>query len=341
VIPSRALRLTMLSLVLLAPGLAWAQAGNADHEADEQFRLGLEAEKHGHAEEARLHFVESYAVDAQPNTLWNLALAEAQSNHPLDALRHLRQWLGGPKVTPANKEVAQKVVRDMLVQTGHIAVSGVAVDAVVIDGNDASSLVQENGVFDVMPGHHVVEARGAAGKRKTEANVTAGRTVNVRFETEPEKAVLTPPAPTASASTNASPVTAITEAPHAEPTEHRSFWTTRKVVVVSLGAAAAVALGVGVGFGVASQNDNNALVQDRSSPSCSTGCNQLANDIHSQRNDSQLANGMYIGSAVLAVGAIGVLASILIAPARRSSEQTSIAPLLLVGGGGISMNGRF
>jgi hypothetical protein len=267
--------------------------------------------------------VESYAVDAQPNTLWNLALAEAQSNHPLDALRHLRQWLGGPKVTPANKEVAQKVVRDMLVQTGHIAVSGVAADAVAIDGNDASSLVQENGVFDVMPGHHVVEARGAGGKRKTEASVTAGRTVNVRFDTEPEaKPVPSPPAPIAS--TNAPPVTAFTEAPHAEPTEHRSFWTTRKVVAVSLGAAAAVALGVGVGFGVASQNDNNALVQDRSSPSCSTGCNQLTDDIHSQRNDSQVANGMYIGSAVLAVGAVGVLGSILIAPEKRSSEQTSI-----------------
>ena len=47
-----------------------------------------------------MEFVQSYAIVPSAKTLWNLVLAEIDSNRPLDALRHLKTYLADPNADP-------------------------------------------------------------------------------------------------------------------------------------------------------------------------------------------------------------------------------------------------
>jgi hypothetical protein len=324
--PSRTLRLATLAL-LLYPRLASAQGVEVDHEAETQFRLGLDAANHGHAEEARIHFQESYAIDQKPGTLRNLAIAEAAlPEYKVLALRHLRQWLRGGTVKPDIRERASDVLRELLAATGHIVLQGVSPGSphvVSIDGADAYSMEQENGVIDVLQGHHTILANIGVGQKR-EVDVPAGATVTVRFDPTP-----TPPPPSV-APVSPPRASTDTQQPAPVPTVSTETAPLRIWATVGLGVGAGVLLATGLYFGAQSSSDINKAIQERSSisgTSCvgstSALCADLSNSRSTGNTDHTVSTVLLSGSAVFAMGA---LASWFFLPKTR--ESGSVAPLV-------------
>ncbi len=321
--PSRTLRLATLAL-LHFPRQAAAQ--DVDHEAETQYRLGLEAANHGRAEEARIHFQESYAIDQKPGTLRNLAVVEAAlPDYKVLALRHLRQWLRGGKGKPEVRQSAADLLRELLAATGHVILQGVdpgVAHAVTIDGTDAYSMEQEGGVIDVLQGHHTILANIGAGQKR-EVDVPAGATVTVRFDpspppTQPSVA----PVPLLHPAADAHPAPAATTSTETAPLR---IWAT-----VGLGVGAGVLLATGLYFGAQSTSDINKAVQERSSisgNSCVGSSSALCADLNNSRStgntDHAISTVLLTGSAVFAAGA---LASWFFLPKTR--EGSSVTPLV-------------
>src|SRR5271169_4109561 len=79
------------ALFLAASSPARADDDRANREAEARFKEGLARVKSRDYEAARLSFAQAYAVLHRPLILWNLALSEEKTDHPLDALGHFRQ----------------------------------------------------------------------------------------------------------------------------------------------------------------------------------------------------------------------------------------------------------
>ncbi len=326
--PPRLTRFATLAL-LICPRLAAAQSAAAgptvNHEAETQYRLGLEAATNGRAEEARVHFQEAYAVDPKPATLRNLAVAEAAlPNYKVIALRHLRQWLRGGTVKPAERQQATSLLHDLLAATGHVAIQGVPLaspNVVTIDGTDIYSMDQEDGVFDVFPGHHALIAKIGSGQTR-EVDVPAGATVTVRFD---------PVAPPAQSS--ASPPTqshVVSPERPATPTASTQDSPVRLWLTVGLGVGAGVLLATGLYFGAESTSSINQAVSERntiSANSCvgstSAVCADLINSRNTGNTDHTASIVLLTGSGVFAAGA---LASWFLLPKTR--ESGSVTPLV-------------
>src|SRR5215469_2914549 len=60
-------------------------------EAQARFEEGLVRVKDGDFEGARVSFAQAYAVLKKADILWNLALAEQKSGHPVEAIGHFKQ----------------------------------------------------------------------------------------------------------------------------------------------------------------------------------------------------------------------------------------------------------
>jgi hypothetical protein len=316
---------------------ASAQVTAADHEAQARFREGSALIAAGHPEEGRIKFAQAYAVTHKLNALWNLALAETDSHHPLDALQHFREWLDDPR-SAGNKlrDEANDLIAKVRAQTAHLTVAGAATNSLLIDGKEAGlqpPQLRVNGVFDVEPGHHVLEVSPRGGALRREVDVEAGASVTIHFE-EP-----TPPAVLAVAPSPSTPA-ALPDAAAAASTQHE-FWTPRTTLAVGLGAAAVVAFGVGVGVGLTAKGRRDDIATIKAGASCSTGCTDLDDKITSQRRNTLVANVSYAGAALLAAGSLGVVTSLYFSPDKTSPNVARVAPVFLSGGGGFVFDGRF
>ena len=74
----------VLLVALGAPTIASAQDEGAKHDAQARFEEGMKRVRSGDFEGGRLAFIQAYAVLKNPDILWNLALSELKSSHPLE-----------------------------------------------------------------------------------------------------------------------------------------------------------------------------------------------------------------------------------------------------------------
>ncbi len=297
-------------------------------EAEARFQEGLELAKGGKYEEARAKFLQSLAVSKSSKTLLNLTIAEKNSGHPSDALRHLRAYFREPganaqKVADLKKELFPQLYS----QSAHLKIEAPLGSAVSVDGEPADHLDEE---YDVAPGPHVIAAL-LNGKRETRSIVgEKGATQTVSLApTE----VTTPPriAPPAPLTPNPPP-------PTTEPSS--SFWTTRRWVGV--GVAGIGLVGGVVGFAVArgsasSAEDDRASLAKTLPGGCSapsadcTRLGTLTDDRVSANNVATVS--LIAGGALVAVGAVLVLL-----PESKGQKTTlSVAPSL----SGASVFGTF
>jgi len=171
--------------ILLLAGQARAAAPGpsaaTQHEADEHERRGIDAVKRADAETARQEFSQSYALVPAPKTLWNLLVAEADSNHPLDALKHLKAYLADPNGDPKRKEQGKKLLAELSAQAGHLRIVVAEGVPVTLDGNPVSSDDLKS-PLDIPAGRHSVDALFRTGTQRQSVDVPAGTETSISFE---------------------------------------------------------------------------------------------------------------------------------------------------------------
>ncbi len=222
-------------------------------EAQARFEEGLGRVKDGDFEGARVSFAQAYAVLKKPDILWNLALAEQKSGHPVEAIGHFKQ-LQREARTDGDRANASKHVTDLLVQTGHIEVAAVSGAQVSVDGSVVGVAPLADQV-DVAAGKHHVESTSPQGAKSADVDAALGQVVHVSFLEAAPTVEGKPQQPAATEAQPASPA-------NPEATPSAPFWGPRTITVISIGGLAVLAGAMGLGFGIASSNDSSRASGD-------------------------------------------------------------------------------
>jgi hypothetical protein len=326
----------------LAAILAAATPARADDvttkEAQARFEEGLARVKGGDFEGARISFAQAYAVLKKPDILWNLALAEQKSGHPVEAIGHFKQLQRDAR-TDADRANASKHVTDLLVQTGHVEVAAVTGAQVTVDGSVVGVAPLADQV-DVAAGKHHVEATTTQGKKTADVDAALGQVVHVNF-IEAAPTVEGRPQPPQPAATDAQPQSG--PDPREQPAQ-RSWWTTPRIVGASAGGLAVVGLAMGIGFRVASSNDASDVSSIRatiapgtcSGSASSATCANLQDKINAANTNATLSNVSFAVAGVAAAASIALLVFV-----EPKAQVSAVTWTPVVGVGSIGAFGRF
>jgi hypothetical protein len=334
------------ALVVVASVSAHAADDRATREAEARFTEGLSAVKTRDYEAARLSFAQAYAVLHRPLILWNLALSEEKSGHLLDAVGHFRQVT---RDMPGASEAtgAQKHLDALMAQMGRVDLQAPAGTTFTLDGGDVAGSAPLADPLDVLPGHHVVEARLVHGGARTlQVDATAGQVAHLTFGSADPPAVapapVAPPVPAQPAPTEAQG----SEAASPDRSSSRPVSTGKVVMTAALGGAAAVAVGLGAYFGLQSRSNANTAkgYRDANGGSACGGsmppgyCAAWNNAIQAENRDATASDVLYIAGGVFAVSAVMTL---LLWPRGDRPASAWVLPEVGPAGAGIGAGGRF
>lgn len=147
--------------LILAASMMFVSLAAAAQTADElakknalqRFEEGVVLVDKGQYEEARLKFVQAYAVIQKPTLLFNLAVTEQKTNRAPSAAGHFRKLLKDP-TTPANlRTKAEKMMAEIAPTLAHVVVTAPDGADVSVDGAVVGRAPLEDPV-DVTPGAH-------------------------------------------------------------------------------------------------------------------------------------------------------------------------------------------
>jgi hypothetical protein len=345
----RALRwgLLLASLVPAFPARAYAEDPVPEREAQARFEEGVARVKAGNIDGARMSFAQAYALVRKPTILWNLALAEEKTAHPLEALNHFRELARGSQ-TADDRSNAEKHIGALMAQTGHLEVVAPAGTQLLVDGAAVAILPLAEAV-DVSAGRHRLEVHTEQGARDADVEVGAGQLLHVS---------LIPPAepPTAPKPDNASPATTGNARGSATTSSRASE---QVVAVVLLGTVTAVSVALGAYFAIQTQSDQSTadgFRQNYGKSFCFRGtslvCTQWNQAVQAETRDATFSDVFYVAGGALAAGAVGAwlfwpkattgadgasAASITHGPLRA----LALAPTVWSGGAGLTAVGRF
>lgn len=336
-----------LLLAGLAPSLSRtvrADDSVPEREAQARFEEGVARVKAGNIEGARMSFAQAYAVLHKPTILWNLALAEEKTGHPLEALHHFKELLRGSQ-SGDDRGNADKHVAALMAQTGHLDVAAPAGTQLLVDGAAVATLPLAEPV-DVSAGRHHLEVHTGQGARGTDVDVGVGQLLRVSL-LQSADAVTPTAAP-------ASPAPSST----ADESAERGGSATRVVAVVLGVTVAAVSVALGAYFALQTQGEANTAAgfrQQYGNGGCfnvtSPVCTEWNGTKQAQGRDASLSNAFYIAGGILAVGAVatwflwpkeGAGADRTSAtPSRRRGAALTWMPILGPAGAGFAASGRF
>ena len=173
-------------------------ADPAKDAARARFIEGIDLYRKHDFEAARVAFTQAYSVLKQRDVLFNLAAAERDSSHPLDALRHYRALLADPALDPKSKDDVVKAIADLEAKTSRIKIKATAGAKLTVDG-----VKVDEDTVDVLPGAHDVVATYQDGTtKKAQVSTKAGEAVDADVSS-PTVAV---PTATATATATAPPI---------------------------------------------------------------------------------------------------------------------------------------
>ena len=175
---------TLAVALALWPRPAPAQ-GDADSVAPAVVSLCKEALAHakrGEFEAARVLYARALETSPSAAILFNLALAELNAGHPLDALRHFREYTHARDAAPAKLAIIRAdLLPKALAATGRIQINGAPSNATLyLDGEEIVSA--PGGIVDVMPGPHSITARTPGQGWRADVTTTAGTTEDAAFK---------------------------------------------------------------------------------------------------------------------------------------------------------------
>ncbi len=277
-------------------GVAEAEREAAQRLAEAQV-LAIE----GRWEQARLVFLQAYAVHPTSVVLWDLAVAEIKSEHFLDAAQHLQQYRKHPSAEPEKLARLDDYMGRVYARVGRLQVDAPVTAVLWLDG--ARTEWSADSPVVAPPGEHTVTL--TYGDQRVEQKVTlapgAADSVSLRAP---------PPAPSASAAEPALVGRGLRSSDFdVNPATHTNAGSPARTVTVIAGATLAVASGVvGTVFALRgwSATTDAADQKDALGPaSCTTpslACDRLAKT----NADAHKAN-LTAGIAFLAAGGFGAL----------------------------------
>ena len=160
---------------LLVSGSAFAETKEEIEirNAQTRFEEGLSLADQGQHEEARVKFVQAYAVLKSTKVLYNLAIAEKKTSHPVECIQHFRVFLKDPTITPDLRARAEQIIAELSKTTSRVEIAATPGADVRIDGVTVGRAPFTEPV-DVAVGHHSVSATLDANNKTTEVDTTAG-----------------------------------------------------------------------------------------------------------------------------------------------------------------------
>ena len=289
--------------LMLASQVASAAGGDesrALEAAKKAFDAGVEQFRNGDNEGARILFAQSYAAFPAVETLRDLAVAELNSDHTLDAIGHFKQYA---RDRNANAEFVKTRLPAFLARCnqrlGHLRLSVAPEVAVSVDGRRVTDTTD---ILDVEPGDHVVEARqGPSSGRTQTVRVAAGQTLDVQLPaltatSKPALGMTTPPPKPLTTGAGGDTTT---------------WWTGDHVVAVSLVGVAVAGVAVGLGSTIAASNnqsDVNAIRASVSGGSCAQApCASIDDKLNAAHRDSTIGDVSFALAGAAALGAAGLL----------------------------------
>jgi tetratricopeptide (TPR) repeat protein len=302
----------------------------SDPSAEEWVKLGVQDFKRQDYEAARVSFGHAYSVDPNAAVLLNLALAELQSGHPVDAIRHLRSYLKDPSADPAKVTVVLAKWMPLAEgQTARLAVDGPSGSEIVVDGQKLGTTPLPE-PLDVSPGEHDVGLLSATATASKTLHVTtvAGQTSRVTFLSPEQQGP-----PTETAFPTVAPTAATIDGTPQESRGSSGFWTPKVIAVGSMGVAALTAAALGVVYALDSESASSTASSLRANMpvgfcrdnASSSSCVSLKNATQSESWNYWASTGMYIGAGVLAGAAIGTW---FLWPKERSPSAWMVQPII-------------
>jgi hypothetical protein len=276
-------------------------------EAKERFVEGIARARAGDWEGARRSFQQSVAVMPTQTAVFNLALAEEKCARPLEALTHFKDYVHRYTLSDDERAQARRHIGDLTDKTGHIEIQAPSGVILIVDGTTNGGTTPLLEPIDVLPGHHVIEAKLPRGPKSLTADVGAGQVVRIAFAADGEEKPLLATGVATSAVATASTAPDAVQSPPETPPESSDTGSNvssgRVIVVAALGGTAVAAALLGLYFGQQSNTDANKLPALRvSNPTCpgSDGCQQLQDDASSAHSEHVTSDGLFVVSAVLA-----------------------------------------
>lgn len=342
-------------------------------QARSRFKEGVEAFDKGKYEEARLSFLQAYALKKHPAVLLNLAQSSAKSNHPLEAARYFQQFLKeATTASPQQRKDAETGLAEVRKHVARIEVVAPAGTEISLDDQGKVGTTPLD-ALDVEPGQHTVKSP----TQSVTVIAVVGQKVEARFGNTASSPPVVPVAAPTPATPDATSQNTNSGAPPPEVSAEREGKQSPSLlsppesmtpVYVGL-AAAGVGLVSAVVFGafkVDAQSKADAVAAEirraagerrlpshgvcnnSSAPEFATACATLRQNNDKVDTNATIAN---VSLVVMGVGLAVAGTWYLAGPKRDASKPTtgsarapkgpSFAPHAGWGSGGFSLTGEF
>lgn len=331
-----------LALALVIGGAAYAEEKDDKARAQQLFVEGRKAIEAGDKATGCAKMRESMGLFAVANTLFNVAQCDEGEGKIAGALEH---WERGLALIDA-KDPRAKVAKDRInalsprVPRLRIVVPpGQPVSAVVLDGTELAPTALSAPLYVELGTHTIVVRSEGRPDRKHELTLA---------EKERTEFVATPAAPGPVAAPSATVVPTATASASATstgvgtpPPPPASFRRTAGFIVGGVGVAGLIAAGVTGGIVMSKSSGFDACIQRRNATP-SERCEIKSEDVDTY--DSLLVpNAVAWGVGLAGVGVGLVL--VLTAPSSKEGEAGKASfvpvPIVVPGGGGMGLSGRF
>ena len=317
-------RYVQVACVLSA--LAFARLAHADDaamaEAQARFKEGLELADNAKFEEARLKFLQAFAVLKAPAVLFNLASTEQKTGHDVEAIEHYRAFLktsiNDTRITDAMRDKAKQNIDDLLKKVGQVEIDAPDGTKVTVDGKPVEDATTEP--VPVAPGKHKIEAAFSGKIKSITLDCPLGQVTKakIEFDSGPDNT-------------------------YAPPEGSRGAgWSAGRIVTVSGLAAVAITGGVLslVFRGNAQDNvdESKARLQGRSCIGISSEDCTIARQLKDDRDTNvMLSTVSLVGGAVFAAGAVTAA----VFWPKGSERSARLVPTATPSYGGVTLIGRF
>ncbi len=160
------------------PTTALAQDDPVTIQARARFKEGVDFYDKGQYENARLAFLQAYALKKHPAVLLNLAQSTAKAGHPLEAAKYFQQFLKeSTTASPQQRQDADSGLAEVRQKLGRIEVVAPAGTEITLDEKERLGTAPFADPIDVDPGSHSL--RSSSETVRVTAN--AGQKVQARF----------------------------------------------------------------------------------------------------------------------------------------------------------------
>jgi hypothetical protein len=280
-------------------------SANPEHEAAQRLSEAQVLALDGKWDDARLAFIQAYAVHPTSVVLWDLALAEIKSDHFADAARHLQQYRKHPSAEQDKLSRLQNFLGRAYARIGRLRVEASPSAILYVDGTKTDWSTEDPVI--VPPGEHNISLVHGDQKHDIGLDFDAG---TERTIAQPDPATPVPPVDTAKPSTSASAGALIPDYRAKVTGEHSTARTVALVTGATLTIAAVV---TGTVFAVkATRAENRAtdLSAQLGPASCtlpSPACGDLANANRDLRDWRRISSVAFVAAGVLGVATAGTL----------------------------------